>query len=181
MTAGRAAILKVLSIYREMLYPLSQLEVQKLVYFLSRAGQDFAGLKFEKNTYGPFAPALRHVLTKMDGAYLQGVGDGTTRSEIFILPAALAEADEFLLAHRDTDTSERVSRVSRLIAGFETAYGMELLATVHWAAVADGPPSEDPAEILARVRAWNARKRSLMTSEHVRAAHKRLLNEGWLH
>jgi hypothetical protein len=39
MTPGRAAILKVISIYREMRHPLSQIEVQKLVYFLARAGQ----------------------------------------------------------------------------------------------------------------------------------------------
>lgn len=50
MTPGRAAILKVLSIYREMTYPLSQLEVQKLVYFLTRAGKNLGGLQFTKHT-----------------------------------------------------------------------------------------------------------------------------------
>jgi hypothetical protein len=36
MTAGRAAIIKVMSVYCEM--PLSQIEVQKLTYFLVRGG-----------------------------------------------------------------------------------------------------------------------------------------------
>ena len=40
MTPGRAAIVKLLSIYREMMYPLTQIEVQKLAYFLASAGQD---------------------------------------------------------------------------------------------------------------------------------------------
>ena len=44
MTPGRAAILKVLSIYREMMYPLSQIEVQKLAYFLAKAGQNLGTL-----------------------------------------------------------------------------------------------------------------------------------------
>jgi uncharacterized protein YwgA len=64
MTPGRAAIIKLLSIYREMMYPLTQIEVQKLAYFPARAGQDLGTLKFEKNKFGPYAPALRHVLTK---------------------------------------------------------------------------------------------------------------------
>jgi hypothetical protein len=85
MTPGRAAILKVLSIYREMRYPLSQIEVQKLAYFLVRAGQNLGRLMFKKRTYGPYASELRHVLTKMDSAYLRGVGDGIKPSEIPIV------------------------------------------------------------------------------------------------
>jgi hypothetical protein len=115
----------------------------------------------------------------MDGAYLQGVGDGTKRSEISILPAALGEAEEFLRAHHDTETTQRVSRISRLISGFETPYGMELLATAHWAAM-DDTPTADFTEVLRRVRAWNARKRTLMAPDHVRTAHARLTAEGWL-
>jgi hypothetical protein len=100
MTPGRAAILKVISIYREMRYPLSQIEVQKLVYFLMRAGQNLGTLKFKKHTYGSYAPALRHVLTKMSGAYLCGVGDGTKPSEIHLVGAALQEAETFLASRK---------------------------------------------------------------------------------
>jgi hypothetical protein len=32
----------------------------------------------------------------------------------------------------DADTRARFARVARLIEGFETPFGMELLATVHW-------------------------------------------------
>jgi O-acetyl-ADP-ribose deacetylase (regulator of RNase III) len=124
MTAGRAAIIKVMSVYREMRYALSQIEVQKLTYFLVRGGQDLPGLHFVKHSYGPYAQALRHVLIKMDGAYLQGVGDGTRPSEITIVPSALEEAELFLSSHEDDATTRRVQRVGRLIEGFETPYGM---------------------------------------------------------
>ena len=43
MTAGCAAIIKVMSVYREMRYALSQIEVQKMTYFLVRGGQDLPG------------------------------------------------------------------------------------------------------------------------------------------
>ena len=167
MTAGRAAIIKVMSIYRETLYALSQIEVQKLTYFLVHAGQDLGGLQFVKHNYGPYVPALRHVLTKMDGAYLRGVGDGSRPSEITIIPSALEDAEEFLGSHKHDRTGDRVQRVARLIEGFESLYGMELLATVHWAA-ANPDAASTFDEVVSCVHGWNVRKRQIMTSAHIR-------------
>jgi O-acetyl-ADP-ribose deacetylase (regulator of RNase III) len=178
MTAGRAAVLKVLSIYREMRYPLSQIEVQKLVYFLVRAGQQLGRLKFKKLTYGPYAGELRHVLTKMDGAYLRGVGDGTRPSEITIVASALKDAEAFLASQEDTETAQRVERIASLIDGFETPYGMELLATVHW--VAAEKPGAGYDDIVRAVHGWNKRKREIMKPAHIKAAYDRLVAEGFL-
>jgi uncharacterized protein YwgA len=177
MTPGRAAILKVLSIYRQMRYPLSQLEVQKLAYFLVGAGQPLGRLSFKKNKYGPYASELRHVLTKMDGAYLHGVGDGTKTSEITVAASALREADAFFEAQQDRETAQRVERIVRLIEGFETPYGMELLSSVHWVA-AKNTKSYD--EIVSSVHGWNERKRSLMKPAHIKAAYDRLVAESWI-
>ncbi len=179
MTPGRAAILKGLSIYREMMYPLSQIEVQKLAYFLTRAGQDLGSLKFRKHTFGPYAPALRHVLIKMDGAYLRGVGDGERPSEITVVDTALEVAERFLADHGDQEATERVNRIARLIDGFETPYGMELLATVDWIAREDGGVNSFD-EVVTRVHAWNERKRQIMKPAHIKVAYDRLVAEGWL-
>lgn len=178
MTPGRAAIVKLLSIYREMMYPLTQIEVQKLAYFLQTAGQNLGTLRFEKNKFGPYAPALRHVLTKMDGAFLTGVGDGTKPSEIMVLAPALDQAEKLLAENADDQTGARVERISRLIDGFETPYGMELLATVHW--TAGEKPGASFDEIVRAVQGWNERKRQIMPPAHIRAAHDRLLAEKWL-
>jgi hypothetical protein len=56
---------------------------------------------------------------------------------------------------------------------------MELLATVHWAALQE-PAHAGYDEVVKRVQNWNERKRSLMSPEHIRAAFDRLLAEGWL-
>jgi len=178
MTPGRAAILKVLSIYREMQYPLSQIEVQKLTYFLVRAGQNLGKLTFKKHTYGPYSSELRHVLTKMDGAYLNGVGDGTKRSEITIVGSALHEAEAFLTSGEDRETTERVERIARLIDGFETPYGMELIATVHCVATESSAASYD--DIVHAVQDWNERKCQIMKPAHIKAAYDRLITEKWL-
>ena len=178
MTVGRAAIVKLLSIYRETMYPLTQIEVQKLAYFLARAGQDLGTLKFEKHKFGPYAPALRHVLTKMDGAFLTGVGDGTRPSEIAVRKAALADAETLLEASAEKETGRRVERIGRLIEGFETPYGMELIATVHWTAAER--PNATLDEIVQAVHSWNARKRQIMPPAHIKSAYDRLVAEGWL-
>jgi O-acetyl-ADP-ribose deacetylase (regulator of RNase III) len=178
MTPGRAAIVKLLSIYREMMYPLTQIEVQKLAYFLAAAGQNLGTLRFEKNKFGPYAPSLRHVLTKMDGAFLRGVGDGTKPSEIAIIGSALDEADTLLRANADKETGERVERISRLIEGFETPYGMELLATVHWASREE--PGATLDTVIRAVQNWNERKRDIMPPTHIKAAYDRLAAEKWL-
>jgi len=177
MTPGRAAILKVLSIYRQMRYPLSQIEIQKLAYFLVSAGQQL-GLNFEKHTYGPYAAELRHVLTKMDGAYLNGVGDGSKTSEITVVASAMQDAEAFLASQKDIETAQRVEKISRLIDGFETPYGMELLATVHW--VAKENPAASLDEIVRTVQEWNERKREIMKPAHIKAAYDRLVAEKWL-
>jgi len=178
MTPGRAAIVKVLSIYREMMYPLTQIEVQKLAYFLTQAGQDLGTLSFRKHTFGPYAPALRHVLTKMDGAYIRGVGDGTSPSEITVISDALAQAESYLSDNADDATDTRVMRIAQLIDGFETPYGMELLATVHWVAHELQSPTFE--SVVEGVHAWNDRKRSIMKPQHILAAYNRLSSEGWL-
>lgn len=114
----------------------------------------------------------------MDGAFLTGVGDGTRPSEITVLNTALGEADMLLDASADRETGERVERISRLIEGFETPYGMELLATVHWTAAEKPKATFD--EIVQAVQGWNERKRQIMAPVHIKAAYDRLVAEKWI-
>jgi hypothetical protein len=76
------------------------------------------------------------------------------------------------------ETLERFERVARLIDGFESPYGLELLATTHWVATHDG--ARNPDEATGMVRSWSARKEHLFTPEHVAVAWDRLADGGWL-
>lgn len=136
MTAGRAAILKVLDIYRELSYSLSKIEVQKLAYFLQEAGEPL-NLPFVKHQYGPYADSLRNALNAMEGHFIRGLGDGVVEAEIEPMDDALLEAEQFISLQESAGLSERVTRVGRLIEGFQSSYGMELLASVHWVASHD--------------------------------------------
>ncbi len=177
MTAGRAALLGLLAQYCELDYPLSMLEIQKLAYFLQEAGQPLR-LEFEKGPYGPYSDGLRKVLRHLEGHYILGFGDEGTSpdSPIRLLSGAAQDAEAFLTG--DRETASRYKSVARLIEGYETPYGLELLSTVHWAATKESPPACDHDAALRIIREWSPRKSSCMTPEHVRSAWERLTNFG---
>lgn len=177
MTPGRAAILKVLDTYRELNYGLSKIEVQKLAYFLQEAGENLR-LQFVKHQYGPYADVLRHALDKMDGHFIRGLGDGVVESEIAPDQGALAEAELFIQQAQRQDLSQHISRVARLIEGFQSPYGMELLSTVHW--VATREQADNPAKAIAAVQSWSERKRHLMKPAHIEVAWFHLVGQGWI-
>ena len=178
MTPGRAAILKVLDTYRALDYGLSRIEVQKLAYFLQQAGENLK-LNFVKHQYGPYSDELRHALHRMDGHFIRGLGDGVVDAEIEPVPSALAEAEAFVAGAGHAALSERVDRVAELIEGFQSPYGMELLATVHWVAT-QPPAARTVEEAVVATHAWNARKKKLMQPAHIAAAWYRLRDGGWL-
>lgn len=176
MTAGRAAILALLECYQAVSYGLSKLEVQKLAYFLQEAGEDLK-LSYQKHNFGPYADQLRHVLDRMDGHYIHGVGDGLVESAITPNLNALARAKAFL-ATAKPDLKTRVERVAQLIEGFQSPFGMELLASVHWVAKQEG--AQNAQQALQKIQSWNPRKNQLMKAAHVEAAWLQLQRLGWV-
>lgn len=178
MTAGRAAILKVLDTYRALDYGLSRIEVQKLAYFLQEAGEDLK-LSFAKQQYGPYSDELRHALNSMEGHFIRGLGDGVIEAEIEPVEDALAEAEAFVKANGHARLEGHVERVARLIEGFQSPYGMELLATVHWVATREADVHTFE-QVLGAVKSWNERKASIMKDAHLRIAWDRLSEQRWL-
>jgi hypothetical protein len=159
----------------------SLVEVQKLLYFMQEAGEPLR-LNFKKSYYGPYADNLRHALVDLEGHYLTGFGDGSARvldaEPIHVLEGAESAAAEELAA---SPTSEaRIDRVLDLVQGFESMYGLELLASVHWVARYEEPDSaSDPDLISKAVRRWTRRKGRLFTERHVAAAWSTLRSRGW--
>ena len=167
--------------YAALGYGLTLLEVQKLVYFLQVAGEPLPRIEFAKQKYGPYADALRHVLERMETHYIQGYGDGTNKptTPIKLLNGAGTQAEEFVAAH--VETKQRFERVKRLIKGFETPYGMELLASVHWVATHDDPAARhDPVAAVKALHSWSTRKQERFQPEHIEIAWRRLHEQDWL-
>ncbi len=177
MTPGRAAILGLMQRYALPGYRLSLLEVQKLAYFLQAAGEPLK-LNFQKQRYGPYAETLQHVLQRMEGHFIRGYGDRSRSASMLPLPDAVEEAEALLSAR--SGTWSRLDRVIDLIEGFETPYGMELLASVHWVATQEDPQAAtDPDAAISEVHAWSEHKRQTFRPEHIKVAWSRLKERGW--
>jgi O-acetyl-ADP-ribose deacetylase (regulator of RNase III) len=178
MTEARALFIKLMDRYAALDYRRTLLEIQKLAYFLQEAGQPLR-LRYEKGLYGPYAHNLNKVLEVLEGHYTRGLEDSQRPdAEIELMPQAVDEADTFLARH--LESRQRLDRVSELIAGFETPYGMELLSSVHWVATHDRPAACDEASAAQAVQNWNARKRRMFQAHHVQVAWERLTQQGWL-
>lgn len=177
ITSIRDAALLVLSgAYALASYGLSKVEVQKLVYFLQEAGEDLR-LPFVKHQFGPYADNLRHALDRMDGHYIHGVGDSVVDSAITPSEAALVEAKRFIDSSGG-QLKQRVERVERLIDGFQSPFGMELLASVHWVCKHEGATTNK--EALEKVQGWNDRKQQIMKPHHVESAWNQLHKQAWV-
>ncbi|MBW4705062.1 MULTISPECIES: macro domain-containing protein [unclassified Micromonospora] len=180
LTAGRATLLRAIERYLDRARALeprdgiTNLEIQKLAYFLQVFGEPLR-LSFTRGRYGPYAENLNHVLNRLEGHYLIGFGDRTSRVEELRpihLTGGTSEAVSawFAAGHR---MPEALDRIAALMDGFESPYSLELLATVHFAGEVE-PPTSDLDELIERVRAWNGRKARLFTPAHVTTAHERL-------
>ena len=179
MTAARAALVGLLKKYMVPGYRLTMLEVEKLAYFLQCAGVPLKQ-EFKKGKYGPYTEVLHHVLQRMEGHFIRGYGDRSQGASIRLLPRAAEEATGFLKQHNEANIQQGIERVSRLIEGFETPYGLELLSSIHWAAQEDPEVAENLLSAIRRVHAWNERKRKTFRPEHIEIAWRRLRDEVWI-
>jgi O-acetyl-ADP-ribose deacetylase (regulator of RNase III)/uncharacterized protein YwgA len=178
MTLTRALLIKLLQVYQALGYPHSLLEVQKLMYFMDVLLGNELKLNFAKKQYGPYTNKINHVLQDMENHFIRGYGDRVQKAEIRLLEGAIGEADAFLL--QKNNYLEKINHIEKLIDGFETPFGMELLATVHWVAVRECNQPLSNTEIISKVHQWNERKKNLFQSNHIDAAIGRLVEEKWI-
>jgi O-acetyl-ADP-ribose deacetylase (regulator of RNase III) len=178
MTPGRAALIGLMDRYLAGLMDpfISLLEVHKLTYFMQEAGEPLR-LRYVKAPYGPYAENLRHALTSIEGHFVSGYADGGDRPErqLELVPGAVREATAFLADH--PETSDRFARVAKVIEGFESPFGLELLSTVHWVATREN--AKTPNEAVEHVYRWGDRKGMYSTAQ-IRRAWELLRDKGWL-
>ena len=74
------------------------------------------------------------------------------------------------------DTKRRLEKVTQLVDGFESSFGLELLSTVHWVASDNASRTDD--EIITYTYAWGPRKRQF-TERQIRLALRVLDDNGW--
>ena len=178
MTSGRAALVNLIHRYLVgLLDPfVTLLEVHKLLYFMQSAGEPLK-LNYTKEAYGPYAENLRHLLNVIEGHFISGYADGgdAPGKELKLVPGALEDANEFLKDKGETRT--RLEKVSDLVEGFESPFGLELLSTVHWVVSKESSQSID--DVIAKTYAWSKRKKQF-TQRQIGLALDVLKKKNWI-
>lgn len=185
LTPARALIAELVRRYWVLGVECSLLEIQKLAWFLERnierAGLPTLDLRFVPHRYGPYTDRLRHLLDGLDGSYLhcdKRIGDADPLDVIwfddsrksFVQSYLKSEAKQYVPALEAT---------AALIDGFESPFGMELLATIDWLVVREGF-SAQVADIREGIRHWPggpdaaARKDRLFNDRALNVALERL-------
>jgi len=140
LTPARALIAELVRRYSVLGLGCTNLEVHKLAWFLQRsivaAGvKNPLRLTFVPDRYGPHADQLRHLLDALDGSYLhcdRRLSDAGPLEPIYFDDARRAVVAQYLVGDEAGAYVPALEATSRLIDGFESPLGMELLATVDW-------------------------------------------------
>jgi hypothetical protein len=133
-------------------------------------------LRFTKGPFGPYAENLRHVLHQIDGYFVSGYGQGGDMPDklLELVPGAVDDANRALA--KKPETLARFERVAKLVEGFESPFGVELLATVHWLRAHEGVRDSD---VVEATWAWGDRKRRF-SRRQVLLAERMMTERGWL-
>jgi hypothetical protein len=178
MTAGRAALIRLIDqCQKALLEPgISALEIHKLMYFMQESGEPLR-LSYAKGPHGPFAENLKVVLELLEGHYTIGHSDGgdSPTKEIDLLPSAREAAEKFLLKQDATFT--HFERVAALIDGYESALGLELLASVHWAVTKEEAKGSKAA--YEAISAWGTHKQKF-SERQIELSYNTLVQNEWL-
>lgn len=154
---------------------LTRLTAQKVAYFLQVLGINF-GLKFTKNQYGPYSEALHQAFKAMEAKhYIEGYTSDDRK--VVVTHGTYAAADEHLKSE-GSDISGTIRKLSLLIEGYESPYGMELLSSVHFLTVSEGITTQP--DMSAALEAWNDHKRASFPEPAVTAALERLKDDGFI-
>lgn len=178
MTFERAVLLKAfndLAVYFDGY--LTRITMQKITYFLQEIGVAF-GLDFKRNEFGPYSADLKDAFESMER---QGLISGFTSQEreTVVSKAGVELAMSFLQADQLTKANEMIERVSQLVDGYESPYGLELLSSVHYLANHEERKSVD--DIVAALGQWGERKGLKFDAAVVDGAYQRLTEDRLVH
>ncbi|MAE92387.1 MAG: Appr-1-p processing protein [Pelagibaca sp.] len=162
LTEARALVAELVRRYWLLGIDCSLLEIQKLAWFLQRAVQlqglpDKLQLNFVANNYGPYANNLDHLLNALDGSYLKAekrIPDSDPLDVIWFRDENRDKVQAYLNSAAK-DYLPALEMASAMIEGFESPYGMELLATVDWLLNREGV-NANVADVRAALQHWPA-------------------------
>jgi O-acetyl-ADP-ribose deacetylase (regulator of RNase III) len=171
LTAPRAMLLYAM-FYYESLGEMSSLFVaNKLAYFLQRLGEKSLNkLHFDASHYGPYSVQVEHMLHNLNGKFIKGLEQMNAKAfePLELQYNTTKELSDFVKTELSADQKNRIKNLVRLIDGFQSAFSLEILATVDF--IRKEKPSITEDEILKTVHSWSTRKRTMFQKHHISIA-----------
>jgi O-acetyl-ADP-ribose deacetylase (regulator of RNase III) len=140
LTPARALVAELVRRYWVLGIECSLLEIQKLAWFLERNIEQLGldnplDLRFAPNRYGPYANRLQHLLDALDGSYLhcdKRLADAGPMDTIWFDDSRKEFVGAYLQSGEAKAYCNALDLTTKLIDGFESPLGLELLSTVDW-------------------------------------------------
>jgi hypothetical protein len=118
----------------------TMLEIQKLAWFIERVTEHQGldnplDLQYQADRYGPYSNRLNHLLNALDGSYLRSpkrIADCGPTDTIAFADQKTDKVAAYLGSGEARPYQPVMEKVDSLIDGFQSPFGLELLATVDW-------------------------------------------------
>jgi uncharacterized protein YwgA len=172
LTSARAMLIYLLKQYQILGYSVNLLVAQKLAYLLQRFGEPM-NLEFEKGTYGPYSHRLLHLLKYLNGYYIWFKEEDNKPGTTLNIDSTKYTLVEDYVANEISDEQKtRIKKVLKAIEGFESPFGLELLATVDF--IIQKTHTSQFDLIAKDIHNWTTRKQNIMKPYHIEVATKKV-------
>lgn len=167
---------------------VSVFAAEKLVYFMQRfGGKNIFRIDFKPYYYGPYSGGkVAHVLYRMNGSYLKGMGgmDARPFDYIWLTDDAAAEAWKYVDDYKDNRLYEICDRTMAFLRGNYSNYSLELLSIVDYLLEnqpeLQGWKNTDEGEVtdllMQEIQQWSSRKERMFKPSLVTTAMRELKN-----
>ncbi len=173
LTPARASLLYSLFAFESMGEYSSLFAANKLAYFLQRKGQKL-NLTFKAHHYGPYAIGVEKVLYYLNGVYLKGMEQGSTKpfEPLQLNYEKWEEVKQYVNRELSYEDAQRVKSLIQFLAGFTSELSLEILATVDFIIAQNPQYSVD--EVIKAIANWNMRKKELFKHEYIETSYNYL-------
>jgi len=142
---------------------ISNLESQKLPYFLQEAGYNL-DLNFKKYIFGPYSEQLLNILNSMNNSLIRGFNKNIKTPNLSKIVIIEGKNNDVLncLNRTDNDYKSKINKVFKLINGFSGSFDLELLASIHYLIRYEKNNNLD--SIIKNLHSWNDRKKKIFSN-----------------
>lgn len=175
LTPARAMLLYAMFCYEVHDERCSLFVANKLSYFYQLLGEkEFAKMPFKAHYYGPYSVSVGHMLNAVNGKYIHGLEqmDAKPFEALMLDYNRRAEVSEYVHNRLSQTQIDHIKQLLRLITGYESAYSLEVLASVAY--VRREYPGIGVDDTITEIQNWSARKKNLFKREHIKSAYEHL-------